>query len=98
MRSKLTMSHSTRIDAVEKLYRAIQHLPEIKKVGLGVIKPAGGGGQTRVKMLDESGCLLLRVRGGTAVQEFRVYSTNSTKTKADIRAVVNILNWQLTEG
>jgi hypothetical protein len=91
--SKLSPRHSTRTDAVERLYRAIKGYPEITKFALGVIKPHGSGGQPRLKIVQESGALRLTVRGGTAVQVFRVYSKNALKTRIDIIREAQAMGW-----
>ena len=93
MKSKVSPSHSARIEIVEKIYRALQSEPEITKFSMGPIKPAGNG-QIRIKIGDDTGAIKITARGQTAVQIFRIYSKNIEKTKQDIRNLVTKFGWQ----
>jgi len=74
-------SHKTYINLADDICRTIvPRLPAVTKIAAGVIAPAGPA-PPFVKIRDASpGCVLLTVRGATAVQEVWMYSRD---TKAD---------------
>jgi len=67
--------HTTLIDAAEKPLKVVSKLPEVEKISLGFIKtglrsPSKG---MSVKITKETGCILMKIRGNTSLQDVRVY-------------------------
>lgn len=68
-------SHTTLIDAAEKPLQVVAKLPEVERISPGFIKtglhsPSGG---MSVKITKETGCILMKIRGSTSLQDVRVY-------------------------
>ena len=79
---KYTASHTTVIAAAEAPARAAARLDSVRKISLGLIKTLRNG-PPAIKFTEEcSGCLLVRVRGASALQEIRVYTTDVEETQA----------------
>ncbi len=70
---KYTTSHTTVIEVAEMPARAAAGLECVSKVSLGLIKTLRNG-PPAIKFTDEGpGCLLVKVRGVSSLQEVRVY-------------------------
>jgi hypothetical protein len=83
---KYTASHTTVIPAAEAPARAAARLESVSKVSLGLIKTLRNG-PPAIKFLEEcSGCLLVKVRGASALQEIRVYTTDAEEARAAMTA------------
>lgn len=83
---KYTASHTTVIAAAEAPARAAARLESVSKISLGLIKTLRNG-PPAIKFLEEcSGCLLVKVRGGSSIQEVRVYTTDVDETRAAMEA------------
>lgn len=79
---KYTASHTTVIAAAEAPARAAARLECVRKISLGLIQTLRNG-PPAIKFVEEgSGCLLVKVRGGSALQELRVYTTDVEETRA----------------
>lgn len=75
MAKKISQSHSTWILEADAIKQWAKRLPIIKKISAGIIKPAGGArSPLAIKIKEETGCLLLTVRGHTAIQDVRLYA------------------------
>ncbi len=84
---KYTASHTTVIEAAEMPARAAAGLECVSKVSLGLIKTLRNG-PPAIKFIDEGpGCLLVKVRGASALQEVRVYSKDKGAVIAAMSAV-----------
>lgn len=71
---KYTASHTTVIDAAIPPTQAAAQLDCVSKISLGLIKTLRNG-PPAIKFVEESpGCLLVKVRGGSSLQEVRVYT------------------------
>ena len=70
--------HTTLIDAAIPVVDAARKMREVSKVSLGFIKTVSNG-QKRLKIVEETGCLRLTVRGNTTVQEIHIYTQNPKK-------------------
>lgn len=83
MAVKQVNTHSTYIELADKIRTVIVLKTRgIRKLSAGLIKPAGASGRQFVRLSNESPtCLLLEVRGSTAVQEMRVYSQTLPEVK-----------------
>ncbi len=83
---KYTTSHTTVIEAAEMPARAAAQLECVSKVSLGLIKTLRNG-PPAIKFIDEGpGCLLVKVRGLSALQEVRVYSKDKDAVIAAMSA------------
>src|SRR3989338_3491752 len=79
---KITTSHSSIIDAAVSVVEALEKLPEVTKISLGIIKQVGKSrGQHRIKFLPITGGGKIKVRGGTTIQRKYVYTNEPEKTK-----------------
>lgn len=90
--NKFSNAHSTAIDAAIVVVRAVEQLDCVSKISLGYIQPirGGGPGKRRLKIDAESelACVKVMARGGTSIQELRIYTSN----KAEVIAVLENLN------
>ena len=69
-------NHTTIIDAAIEVVKYVQSLEQVSRVSPGFIKSGlKGGVQHRIKIAEEKGSLLLKVRGGLSFQEIRVYTS-----------------------
>lgn len=79
---KYTASHTTVIAAAASPARAAARLESVSKISLGLIKTLRNG-PPAIKFTEEcSGCLLVKVRGGSSIQEVRVYTTDVDEARA----------------
>ena len=83
---KYTASHTTVIDAALGPAQAAAQLECVRKISLGLIKTLRNG-PPALKFSEESpGCLLVKVRGASSIQELRVYTTDKDATQAAMEA------------
>ncbi len=83
---KYTASHTTVIEAALPPAQAAARLACVSKISLGLIKTLRNG-PPAIKFINESaGCLLVKVRGVSAIQEIRVYTTNAEEAEAAMQA------------
>lgn len=80
---KIAGSHTTLIDAAEKLVDTANKLPEVTKISLGEIKVIGRG-MRNIKFLDIDSGLKCVVRGNTSRQYIYIYTDNPEKTKTTL--------------
>lgn len=83
-RTKLTNTHTTYIPAAYELREYIRRFGEVTRIAAGIIRPGLHAVPKRVKIVDDSGAVLLKVRGSTSLQEIRIYTTDRQKTKLAI--------------
>ena len=96
-RKKTTSSHTTAIEAVEKLLKTLNRLEVVDKISLGVIKPKLPAGHRRIKiMLQNEKVLLIKVRGTNSHQDVRVYTSDVEKVDAHVRAFAGKKGWGIT--
>jgi hypothetical protein len=79
---KYTGNHTTVTEAVANICDFLSKSTEVTKISPGIIK-AGlrpTGGETRVKVFQRKGSLLLCVRSGGNYQEVSVYNTDMHQT------------------
>lgn len=73
---KYTASHTTVIDAALLPAQAAARLECVSKISLGLIKTLRNG-PPAIKFTEEcAGCLLVKVRGVSSIQELRVYTSD----------------------
>lgn len=83
---KSTGSHTTLVSAAETVYDIVHAFPEVTKISVGIIKSGcGPTPKNRVKIMDEQGALLLKIRGNGVVQELRVYTSERAKVKDGLK-------------
>ncbi len=83
---KYTASHTTVIDAALLPAQAAARLECVSKISLGLIKTLRNG-PPAIKFTEEcAGCLLVKVRGVSSLQEIRVYTTNKDAVEEVMRA------------
>ncbi len=78
---KMGGRHTTVIDAAEKVVDFLLKQPEVSNVVAGRIKSGIGTAQQRIKIKQETGCLLVMVRGGASIQEIKVFSQSLDKVQ-----------------
>ncbi len=78
---KYTSSHTTAIDAADSLLDFADKNILVDKITLGYIAsiPSSRNSNKRLKSTHESACLLVKVRGNRAIQEFRFFTENVTQ-------------------
>ncbi len=77
---KLRGSHTTLTEVAVQVFDIVSKIPNVDGISAGIIQ-AGAGGPRRVKIKDESGCILLIVRSGRAIQQLRVYVKELQNTR-----------------
>ena len=87
-RNKITRSHSTSIQAVDTFLILAKKDKDISKISLGIIKPIKTASQKRIKCTLENACVRVQVRGNSAIQEIRFFTTKleEFKSKLEIHA------------
>jgi len=96
-RKKTTRSHTTAIESVEKLLKALNRMTDVDKISLGVIKPKLRVGHRRVKIMRENDrVLLVKVRDTNSHQELRVYTSNADEVENQIQAFAGKKGWGIT--
>lgn len=81
---KLTRSHTSAIEKVQKVVALIQKLPEVSKISLGIIKHIGVG-KPAVKFHEITGGFRAVIRGNISIQEIFVY----TKQVEDVQKKIS---------
>lgn len=79
---KIGGKHTTVIDAAKPVVDFLLKHINVATVTVGHIKMGIKTAQKRLKIKEESGCLLIKVRGTASVQELRVFSQNLEKVKS----------------
>jgi len=83
---KYTASHTTVIDAALQPAQAAARLSCVSKISLGLIKTLRNG-PPAIKFTEEcAGCLLVKIRGVSSIQEIRVYTTDKDATQDVMQA------------
>ena len=83
---KYTASHTTVIAAALLPAQAAARLACVSKISLGLIKTLRNG-PPAIKFTEEcAGCLLVKVRGVSSIQEIRVYTSDKDAAEAAMRA------------
>ncbi|EKE11688.1 MAG: hypothetical protein ACD_15C00037G0017 [uncultured bacterium] len=81
---KIGGRHTTVIDAAKPVVDFLLKHPDVTSITVGYIKMRLKTAPQRIKVMEESGCLLLKVRGTASIQELRVFSKNIEKVKNDL--------------
>ncbi len=73
---KITRSHTTATEKAADVVSALERLPEVVKISLGIIKHIGVGKQT-VKFHPMTGGFRAMIRGNISIQEVWIYVRGS---------------------
>jgi len=76
---KLTRSHTSLIEAAERVVKRATEMPEVSKISLGIIKQISVG-KPRIKFLPMTGGIRAIIRGNASIQEIFIYTTDEDKT------------------
>ncbi|HLB52078.1 hypothetical protein A3F07_03170 [candidate division WWE3 bacterium RIFCSPHIGHO2_12_FULL_38_15] len=96
---KYAGSHSTLMNSATTIADFLERNGDIRRISLGLIRNHSGGGGARVlKMLDDTGCVLLVVSQGGSVQQIRIYSDNSQKVKDGLAKYARGIGWKVRFG
>lgn len=93
---KFTRSHTTVIEAAEKVVDFGSKHPLITKISLGLIKPIKASTEYRAKCVVFPACILVHVRGKKAIQEIRFFSSNNLIVEKDIKKFLSTQNFIIT--
>lgn len=81
---KMGKRHTTLIDAAVPVVDYLLKHSHVTKVLAGHITVRLKTAPHRLKIMEESGCLLLKVRGTASIQEIRVFSQNLEGVREDV--------------
>jgi len=81
---KIGGRHTTVIDAARPIVDFLLKKSDVTSVAVGHIKMGIKASQQRVKIREETGCLMVKIRGSASIQEIRVFSKNLAKIKQDL--------------
>lgn len=81
---KMGGKHTTLIDAAQPIVEYLSRHLSVSKITAGHITMRLKTAPHRLKIMEESGCLLLKVRGTASIQEIRVFSPDLSVVKNDI--------------
>jgi hypothetical protein len=81
---KIGGRHTTLIDAAKPVVDFLLKHPEANSVVVGYITMRLRTAPQRIKIMEESGCLLLKIRGTASLQEVRVFSKNLEKIRQSL--------------
>lgn len=74
---KFTSSHTTVIPFAKEVLKAIERLPLVEKISLGVIHPKlKSTNDRRVKIQKDRSSVILKIRDTSSLQEVRIYSSS----------------------
>lgn len=78
--------HGSLIDLAAEISDMLQRLPETEKISPGFIKMGIGNGRGRksVKIIDEAGCVLLKIKQSSSYQEVRIFTKNRQSLKLQL--------------
>ncbi|PID52635.1 MAG: hypothetical protein CR972_00990 [Candidatus Moraniibacteriota bacterium] len=81
---KMGGKHTTLIDAAQPVVDYLMRNSHISNIIAGHITMRLKTAPHRLKIIEESGCLLLKVRGTASIQEIRVFASDLDIVKDDI--------------
>jgi hypothetical protein len=81
---KMGGRHTTLIDAAQPIVDYLMKHHLVTNIIAGHITMRIKSAPHRLKVMEESGCLLLKVRGTASLQEIRVFSPDLAQVRADI--------------
>jgi len=78
---KIGGRHTTVIDADKPIVDFLLKNREVTSVAVGYIKMGIKVGPQRIKIKEETGCLVLKIRGTASIQEIRVFGKDLNKIR-----------------
>jgi len=81
---KIGGRHTTVIDAARPVVDFLLKNPAVTSIAVGHIKMGIGTGPQRMKIKEETGCLLVKIRGSASIQEIRIFAKRLTEIKNDL--------------
>jgi hypothetical protein len=81
---KIGGKHTTVIDAAKPIVDYLLKHLDVTIVTVGYIKMRIKTAPQRIKIKEDSGSLLVKVRGTASIQELRVFSKNLERVKKDL--------------
>jgi hypothetical protein len=98
-RGKLRGPHSTVIEAAWRFLPQVLRDPSITGISPGFITAGKrSSGRSSIKIIDEDGWLLLSVRGSTAHQELRVFTSDAQTAKLAIARAARNASFRISFG
>jgi hypothetical protein len=98
-RGKLRGPHSTVIEAAWRFLPQVLRDPSITGISPGFITAGKrSSGRSSIKISDEDGWLLLSVRGGTAHQELRIFTSDAQTAKLAIARAASNASFHISFG
>ena len=94
-KARLAPSHKTYIPVAAEFRDFARKIPGVTCVSAGIIRAGLSPAPIRVKIVDESGCILLKVRGATSIQEMRVYTSDIQNVRTTIAREVRNKGYRL---
>jgi hypothetical protein len=87
---KFTTSHTSIISVAIAPTRAAEKLACVSKISLGIIKSIPTG-QIGLKYMEMSpGCLMVKVRGTSSIQEIWIYTSNAAEVRDVMHKALNL--------
>lgn len=82
---KIGGRHTTVIDAARPIIDFLLKDPGVSNITIGHIKMGIKAGPQRVKITEETGCLLIKIRGSASIQEIRVFAKELSEINKKLR-------------
>lgn len=91
---KITQAHSTYIEEAEELLKFLNKEPSVKKIVLGriVVKVRSSKSITPPKVIESTGCLLIKINSKQSNQEIRAYSDNCATLKSNLNIYLKTIS------
>ncbi len=83
---KINHSHTTIIDAAQKVIVIAERLPEVSKISLGKITAGLPTGIHRLKCIPITGGLRAEIRGSSSKQQLFIYTNDPAATEQSLLA------------
>ena len=90
--------HSTVIEAAWRFLPSVIADDSVTRISPGIIKSTRPSGRSSVKIIDDVGCILLSVRGGSSIQQIRVYSDDHQSAKVVIARAARDAQFHISFG
>jgi hypothetical protein len=96
-------THTSLLEPAERTCDFLEALKEVERISLGIIQmphSRSRSGQMAVKILDERGCVLVKVLQHSSSQEIRVYMTQGAEQSVKLALAKFVRNnrWELRFG
>ena len=99
---KVTSTHTTLTELSRRVVEFLRDCPLVTRIAIGKITSIAesGGSGWSVKIIDESGCVLVKTTQNCTVQELRVYCSRLTRQtfKLVLARFIRDSRWHLKFG